>query len=121
LNFTSGFREGINIIEYANLLSNSKITLVPKGVSPETFRFSESFASGCVVITTEKINVWYYENCPAIFLNSWSELNQNLIDEILNYDYIDSLRIKSVDYYEKYLSAKANADYILNKIKSKFS
>jgi hypothetical protein len=121
LNFTSGFREGINIIEYTNLLSNSKISLVPKGVSPETFRFSESFASGCVVITTEKINVWYYENCPAIFLNSWSELNQNLIDEILNSDYIDSLRIKSVDYYEKYLSAKANADYILNKIKIKFS
>jgi len=121
LNFTSGFREGINIIEYKKLLSNSKISLVPKGVSPETFRFSESFASGCIVITTEKINVWYYENCPAIFLNSWSELNQNLIDEILNSDYIDSLRIKSVDYYEKYLSAKANADYILNKVKSKFS
>jgi hypothetical protein len=121
LNFTSGFREGINIIEYTNLLSNSKISLVPKGVSPETFRFSESFASGCVVITTEKINVWYYENCPAIFLNSWLELNQNLIDEILNFDDIDSLRIKSIDYYEKYLSAKANANYILNKIKSKFS
>jgi hypothetical protein len=48
-------------------------------------------------------------------------LNQNLIDEILNSDYIDSLRIKSFDYYEKHLSAKANANYILNKIKSKFS
>jgi hypothetical protein len=118
LNFTSGFREGINIIEYTNLLSNSKISLVPKGVSPETFRFSESFAAGCIVITTEKINVWYYENCPAIFINDWSELNQNLIDNIQNPDLI---RIKGIEYYEKYLSAKANANYILNKIKSKFS
>jgi len=118
LNFTSGFREGIDIIEYKELMSNSKISLVPKGVSAETFRFSESFASGCVVITTEKINVWYYENCPAIFINDWSELNQNLIDNIQNTDLI---RIKGIEYYEKYLSAKANANYILNKIKSKFS
>jgi len=118
LNFTSGFREGIDIIRYHKLLSNSKISLVPKGVSPETFRFSESFASGCIVITTEKLNVWYYENCPAIFINDWSELNQNLIDDVIN---SESIRIKSIEYYDKYLSARANANYILEKIKSKFS
>jgi hypothetical protein len=117
LNFTQGFREGIDVIKYHNLLSNSKISLVPKGVSPETFRFSESFAAGCIVITTEKINVWYYENCPAIFINDWSELNQNLINNIQN---PDSIRIKGIEYYDKYLSAKANANYILDKIKRKF-
>jgi len=117
LNFTQGFREGIDVIKYQNLLSNSKISLVPKGVSPETFRFSESFAAGCIVITTEKLNVWYYENCPAIFINDWSELNQNLIDYVIN---SDSIRIKGIEYYDNYLSAKANANYILDKIKSKF-
>ena len=118
LEFTNGFREGIDVIKYHNLLSNSKISLVPKGVSPETFRFSESFASGCIVITTEKLNVWYYENCPAIFIDDWSELNQKLIDNIQN---PDSIRVKSIEYYEKYLSARANANYILDRIKSKFS
>jgi hypothetical protein len=112
---TKGFRQGLEIDDYVQIMSNSKISLVPKGVSPETFRFTESFASGCVVITTEKLNVWYYDNCPAIFLDSWESLTQELIDEILQRD-LELESQKSLDYYKNFLSAESNSKYILNTV-----
>jgi hypothetical protein len=118
INFTKGFREGLEIQEYKDMLSNTKISLVPKGISPETFRFTESFASGCLVITTEKINVWYYETCPAIFLNSWEELNEDFINNLLNKN-LEIERQKSLEYFDKCLSGISNAEYIIGIINEK--
>jgi hypothetical protein len=117
IEFTNGFRQGLPIREYLNELSNSKICLVPNGVSPETFRYTESFGSGCIVIT-KNINTWFYENSPAIFVNDWSEVTEEFINNILLSD-IDEMYKKNLEYYEKYLSPKSNADYIIKTIKNK--
>ena len=116
INFSGGFRQGKKIDEYVSDLCDSKICLVPKGFSPETFRYSESFAAGCIVITTEQIDVWYYKNSPAIFIKSWNELTDSFIENILSSD-IDNLQKQNSDYYKEYLSPFANANYILSKIK----
>lgn len=118
ISFTNGFRTGLSVQSYWDRLSNSKICLVPNGVSPETFRYSESFASGCIVITKDKINTWFYENSPAIFVNSWSEVTEEFIEKILSSD-IDEKYKQNLDYYEKYLSPKTNAEYIIKIIKEK--
>jgi hypothetical protein len=59
ITFTDGFREGHDISDYRALLGNSKICLVPSGVSPETFRYTEAFASGCIVVTTQRLKSWF--------------------------------------------------------------
>lgn len=112
INVTKGFRQGFEVEKYKDILSDTKICLVPKGVSPETFRFTESFASGCIVITTEKLDVWYYESCPAIFLDSWESLNEDFINNLLNKN-LEIERQKSLEYYDKYLSGVSNAEYII--------
>ena len=118
IEITNGFRQGLPIKEYLKELSNTKICLVPNGVSPETFRYTESFGSGCIVIAKDNINTWFYENSPAIFVNDWSEVTEEFINNILLSD-IDEMYIKNIDYYEKYLSPKSNADYIIKTIKNK--
>jgi hypothetical protein len=112
INVTGGFRQGFDVKEYTNILSDTKICLVPQGVSPETFRFTESFASGCIVITTEKLDVWYYESCPAVFLDSWELLTEDFINNLLDKN-LEFEREKSLKFYNDYLSGKSNAEYII--------
>jgi hypothetical protein len=113
---TNTFRTGIEIDQYYKYLGNSKIILSPDGTSVDCFRYNEAVASGCIVITTTKEDLWYYNNSTAIFINSWDELNKNLIDNILNSD-MNSLYSKTMEYYNNTLSEKSVANYIVEKIK----
>ena len=116
-NINEGFRKGIEIDEYYKLLGNCRISLSPDGTSIDTFRYVESFASGCVVITTKKDDIWYYEDSPAIFIDSWDELNETLIENILKNNDLDKIREQNIEYFEKKLSEYSVANYMLNKIK----
>jgi hypothetical protein len=118
INFTNGFRTGLPIRDYYNKLSNSKICLCPNGVSPETFRYTESLGSGCIVITKDKVNSWFYENSTAIFINDWSEVTEEFINNILSSN-IDEKYKENLDYYERFLSPQSNAEYIIKTIKEK--
>lgn len=118
ITFTNGFRTGLSIQDYYDKLSNSKICLAPNGYSPETFRYNEALGSGCIVITKERVNSWFYENSTAIFIDDWSEVTEEFISNILLSD-IDEKYEQNLDYYKKYLSPEANAEYIIKTIREK--
>jgi hypothetical protein len=118
ITFTDGFRTGLPIKDYYDKLSNSKICLAPNGYSPETFRYNEALGSGCIVITKERVNSWFYENSTAIFIDDWSEVTEEFINNILLSD-IDKKYEENLDYYKKCLSPEANAEYIIKTIKEK--
>jgi hypothetical protein len=111
--------------EYYNYLESSKIAFVPTGVViPESFRFFEAVKSGCIIVTTypindEKYKNWYYKDCPAVFIDSWSEVNHAFIENLLNTKNLYDYREKNKDYFEKFISPKAISNYILEILKSK--
>ena len=111
----NSFRSGINIDDYYRLLGETKISLVPDGTSVDTFRYVESFGSGCIVISTKKDDIWYYRNSPVFLINSWNELNEDLIKYILSLN-IDDIYNENLKYYNEKLSEEAVANYILDKI-----
>jgi hypothetical protein len=115
---TDGFRQGDSIQTYVETLSNTKICLVPKGLSRETFRYTEAFASGCIVITTEKLSVWFYEKSPAYFVKNWSVVDDEFIENILNQD-LKIEKEKSLQYYKEYLSPEATTNYIIKILNEK--
>lgn len=122
INETDRFADGYNLNEYYSYLSDTKIALVPEGaVIPESFRYFESFERNCIVITTfprnDYFNNWYYENSPAIFLNSWEDLNETIIDNALNE--IDFFENENKKYFDNYISPKAVAEYIEKTINNK--
>jgi hypothetical protein len=105
------FRTGVHIDDYYKIMGDTKIALAPDGTSVDTFRYVEAFGSGCVVITTKKDDIWYYRNSPTVFINSWSELNDKLIENILSMD-LEELYDKNLKYYKEILSEEAVANYI---------
>lgn len=120
-NLTNGFGQGYTLDEYYSILNDSKISAVPCGYSVrESFRFFESFTMGCIVVTTLPFNssnysnIWYYKNCPAIYIPSWENLTENLINNILEHK--NDIFIQNQSYYQNCLSPKAVANYIKNKI-----
>jgi hypothetical protein len=111
------FRTGLHIDEYYKILGETKIALSPDGTSIDCFRYVEALGSGCIVITTNKdTDIWYYKDTPAFFINSWNELNEDLINRILSMD-LDDLYTKNLNYYNERLSEEAVAKYILDNIK----
>lgn len=115
-NSTKSFRTGLDIDDYYKMLGNSKISVCPDGTAIDTFRYVESFGSGNIVITTNKDkSLWYYEKSPAIFLNSWDELTEELVYDLLHNE---KLREEGLRYYQNYLSEDAVSSYIYNKIKN---
>ncbi|MHB8694275.1 MAG: glycosyltransferase [Solirubrobacteraceae bacterium] len=60
--------------DYATSLQRTKICLVPRGGSLETFRAFEAAASGCVLITEPLSPAWYYPALPRREVRSWAEL-----------------------------------------------
>ena len=99
--------------------------MVPDGTSPDSFRYVEALGSGCIVIMTSgypshmqnerKDSLWYYKDSPSIFINSWNDLNEKLIQNILNSN-IDDIYQKNLKYYNEKLSEQAVANYMIEKI-----
>ena len=123
VNSTDKFASGYILNDYYDLLSNSKIAFVPKGVViPESFRYFEGFECNCIVITTlphnDLYNIWYYEKSPAIFLNNWNELTEDLINKLLVKDNLENYELLNKEYFNNYISTKAVSNYILEKINS---
>lgn len=111
----NSFRTGLYIDDYYKLLGDTKIALSPNGTTEDCFRYVEALGSGCIVITTKKDDLWYYKDSPVVFIDSWNELNEDLINNILlkniNKIYDDNLK-----YYQEKLSEEAVANYMIEKI-----
>jgi len=117
---TGGFGQGFCTEEYFKVLNETKIAIVPNGaVVPESFRYFESFESGCIVISSypfenPNFNHWYYQNSPAIKIKNWGDLTIEFINTLLEKE--DELHKKSKEYYNNYLSSESVSNYIKNNL-----
>lgn len=66
----------------AKRLMDSKVCVVPRGTTPETHRFFEAMRAGCVVISQDLPDFWFYRSAPALRLKRWSELEE-AVDRLL--------------------------------------
>lgn len=109
----SAMEESIkNHDEYVDVMFNTKISIVPRGTSYESFRFFESAKAGCVIICEKLPAEWCYENHPGIEITNWKQLPR-IVAELLNDP--ELLERKSMDalrYWENRCSEKALASYI---------
>jgi len=59
---------------YSRDLMNTRICLVPRGASAETFRFFEALRYGCVVVCERLPPTPFYAGSPAVVIDRWSGL-----------------------------------------------
>ena len=118
LSFTPDFGASLNTDAYlySEKMMNTKICLIPRGTSFETFRFFEAIRYGCIAITEALPSRWFYDGCPAIQLTDWQELElalENLLDD---HKLMQQKSQESLNWWNTKCSEKSVGYYMAQKI-----
>lgn len=103
--------------EYSLRLMNTKICLVPRGASFETFRFFEGLRYGCIVLTESLPKTWFYNGSPVIRLTDWSQLEIKLGEILKDKNYMHKKHQESLNWWQEKCSEKALGSYMAERLK----
>ncbi len=97
---------------YSNLMMDTKICVVPRGTSLETYRYFEGLRYGCVVVTEALPPHWFYDGAPHIEIGSWLEL-PSLVEALRNDPKtLELLQEASLEWWERVCAEHSVAAYI---------
>ena len=65
-------------LSYSENLMQTRISLVPRGASYETYRFFESLRFGCIVISEYLPDFWFYKDAPVVHISDWKDVEKEL-------------------------------------------
>jgi hypothetical protein len=102
--------------DYSHQMMNSRICLIPRGTSYETFRFFEALRYGCVPITEYLPSTWFYDGAPAIRLRSWRELGGTVTALLSDADRLHHQHQQVLAWWQEKCSETAVAQYILHQL-----
>jgi len=103
---------------YSSTLMDTKICLVPRGTSLETFRFFEGLRAGCILITEGLPSRWFYDGAPIQTVNDWSELG-DVLDRLLNDpDRLHTLHRAARTWWNEKCSEEAVGRYMADRLRS---
>ncbi len=102
--------------DYSEKMMDTKICLVPRGSSFETYRFYEALRYGCIIICEALPSRWFYDSAPVIKLADWGELEAKLDRLVHDSSLIAELHGDSLKWWEDRCSERAVGDYIARKL-----
>jgi hypothetical protein len=103
---------------YSDLLAESAFCLVPRGNSPETFRFFEALRAGCIVLCESLPNHWFYRDAPVIRVGRWKNLEDIVLPLANDPVKLHALHRASLDWWESRCSEAAVATYMSEQIRA---
>jgi hypothetical protein len=103
---------------YIEILRDTKICLVPRGTSLETFRLFEAMKYGCILVADVLPSRWFYENAPIIKVESWCELDRQLKSLLDDPEAMCNLHQASLDWWNDKCSEEAVGRYMSMQINS---
>lgn len=103
-------------LEYSEQVMNSKISLVPRGASYETFRFFESMRSGSIIISEYLPPFWFYKDAPLVPVANWRDLEKVLVELLENPTRLNHLHQKTLEWWENVCSEEALGSFMASKI-----
>lgn len=115
--FYEGWNRGIGAEKYSEVMSQTKIALVPWGSgSLDTFRFYEAMSCGCVVLCIRQNNYEFMRGSPHVQIPNWNPVVvEKYIKKILQAN-LQDMSDRSRAFWESNLSPKAAADFIVKKV-----
>jgi hypothetical protein len=103
---------------YIKILADTKICLVPRGTSLETFRFFEAMKYGCILIVEKLPNRWFYNDAPVINLQNWSELESRLLQLDGNTSEMEELHKSAIKWWNEKCAENSLGQYMANCLSS---
>lgn len=118
LTITSDFNAARSADErsYSTKMMDTKICLVPRGTSLETYRFFEGIRYGCVVVTEALPSRWFYDDSPAIQITDWNELGEIIEKFSNNQQLMKKKHRESLEWWKTKCSEVAVGNYIAEKL-----
>lgn len=92
---------------YSGLLAQTRVCLVPRGNSPETFRFFEALRSGCVVVCESLPDHWFYRGAPVVRVKRWAELSSILPPLLADRARLEEMHHATLRWWESRCSEEA--------------
>jgi hypothetical protein len=114
--FGRSSEDALNESTYSEKMMNTKICLVPRGTSFETFRFFEAMRYGCIVIVEALPSRWFYDGSPAIQLKNWNELEILLPKLLENKVLMQEKHQRSLNWWKTKCSEEIVGNYIGSKL-----
>lgn len=72
---------GNNFDNYLNNIHSHKFVLCPEGNGMDTHRTWETLYVGSIPIEKRNLNNQFYNDLPICFVNEWSDINENFLNE----------------------------------------
>jgi hypothetical protein len=102
--------------DYSELLAQTRVCLVPRGNSPETFRFFEALRAGCVVVCESLPDHWFYRGAPVVRLRRWDQLEDVLGQLLDDNRALEQLHTASLEWWKTRCSENALGQFMAAKI-----
>jgi hypothetical protein len=116
--WSGGFAKGLSRDEYAEIISETRIALCPKGFkSTECYRLLETMRLGCVIVSDELPPSRWYKDSPIIVERDW--LNIGKVIDKLRKDPATLLKLHSqtLEWWNDVCSDEAVAAYLADQIR----
>lgn len=119
--FYNGWNNGFSADHYAEILSQSKIALVPCGsASLDTFRFYEACEAGCVILTLKQNNYEFMQGSPHIEMPSWADVRAYIDNLLSRPEKLVEISEKTKQFWNTNLGPQAAAQFMLRKLGVKY-
>jgi hypothetical protein len=102
---------------YSELLAQTRICLVPRGNSPETFRYFEALRAGCIVVCEPLPDHWFYRGAPTITVRRWNQLGDVLAPLLDDPDTAERYHRASLSWWETRCSEPVLGRYLAERIR----
>lgn len=90
--------------EYLDIISQYKYVISPPGNSVDCHRVWESIYLNTIPICLKSVPMVYFRDCPILFINNWSEITEDLLNEKYEVVIKKDNRKANFNFYKEMLS-----------------
>lgn len=108
-------------VSYSDRVMSTKISLVPRGASYETYRFFEAIRFGCIVIGEYLPDFEFYKGAPIIRISDWRNLESELNALLENPELARERHQEMMDWWETKCSEKAIGTFMADQLNEVFN
>jgi hypothetical protein len=103
---------GDDATRYSQTMMETKICVVPRGTSLETYRFFEALRFGCAVIAERLPRHEFYTGSPALRVRDWSDLDRLIPELVADPQRLERLSAASLAWWSQHCSEDAVGAYL---------
>lgn len=115
---TGDDQEILQIQEYSQAMMNAKICLVPRGTSPETYRFFEALRAGTIPIVEPLPPFSFYKEAPVVEIQDWNTLDVVIKELLADPARMEVLHQDGLMWWKEHCSEEAIAEMMVETIES---